>query len=258
MKAPPRIRPRRYFSRSIRRGKTVKSRHIGPMKDPLVALMYRAHRLHQATRRAHREQFEDEVRRYAEIEHRIRKYLQQWKFFLESWREDQGYRECEDGVWRPRQRKKRKPVMKHLDLKLLIKQAENGDDTALRELRMLLDADRGAWQPFGDLSVCVTEQFLDLFAGKSAVVREFLTRTLERMKEELCGKQPSPTRELAAEQVVICWLDVHYQQMLSVLPRSSKTEADYLENRLNRVRKRYSDALETLARVKAVEEEWVE
>ncbi|MBD3672779.1 MAG: hypothetical protein HUJ26_04560 [Planctomycetaceae bacterium] len=245
--------PPRYYYRSVRNGDQVRRHYVGPLSDPHVALLYRKKRLVQATQEAYEEAADEEATLASGIEAQIEQYRRQAKPLLESWREHRGYRECHDGIWRLRQRQRRKPVMKYPDLRLLIKQAEAGDDEALRQLQLLMDGNGSLWQPFGDLSQVVIRQLLDVTVGNNVMAREGLKRQMEEMREELNGESVSPIRRMAVEQVLITWLDVHYQVLLASQPGLSKTARNCLEGRVQRARKRHREALMTVAQIEQVE-----
>ncbi|MBD3673914.1 MAG: hypothetical protein HUJ26_10350 [Planctomycetaceae bacterium] len=243
----------RYYYRSIRQGDQVSRKHVGPLSDPHVALLYRKKQLIQATQQAHQESANEEAIRTADIEAQIEQYHCQARFLLESWREHRGYRECHDGIWRRRQRNKGKRVMNYPDLRLLIRQAENDDDETLRQLKLMMDGNENLWRPFGDLSQSVIRQLLDATVGNNVMAREGLKRQMEEMREELHGESVSPIRRMAVEQVLITWLDVHYQVLLASQPGLSKTARKCLEARVQRARKRHREALTNVAQIEQVE-----
>lgn len=244
--------PRHYY-RSIRHGNQVYRKYVGCLSNPFVDLLRHQKQLLRATRQARQQQLDEEATRYAGIEQRIKQYRQQAKLLIESWREDRGYREHQDGLWRPRQRKKRKLVMKYPDLRLLIKQAEDGDEDALRQLQIMMKGNPNLWRPFGDLSQHVIRQLLNVTVGKNLVAREGLKFKLEEMREEMSGESVSPIRRMAIEQVLITWVDVHYQVLLASRPGLSKTARRCFEGRVQRASKRHTEALKTVAQIEQVE-----
>jgi hypothetical protein len=248
------LTPPRYYYRSTRHGDQVRRKYIGSLSDPFTALLYHEKQLLKATRQAQQRQADEEANRYRDIEKRIKQYHHQAKLLLESWRENRGYRECENGNWRPRKRRRRKPIMNYPDLRLLTKQAEDGDDEALRQLRLLMDGNESLWKPLGDLSAYAIRQLMDETVGNNVALREGLTRYMDELKNKLSGESPSSIRKLAVDQVLITWLDIHYQILLASQAGLSKTVRVRLESRVQRAHKRYTGALETLTRVKSVEE----
>lgn len=128
----------------------------------------------------------------------------------------------------------------------LVKRAEIGNANALSELRSLMRADPETWQRIGDLTDHVMRTFLGLMVQGNVVARESLAIKLEELKKELRQGHQSTIRNLVIDQIVIAYLDLHYQQTLAAGPQGSKGESEYLERRLERARKRYHAALESL------------
>ena len=79
-----------------------------------------------------------------------------------------------------------------------------------------------------------------------------LTLTLEQMRAELAGPNPSPLEILGAERVVSCWLQLHFAELLYErnLPKMVLTEDDYYQKRLDRLHRRYLSAMRSLAQVR--------
>ena len=131
----------------------------------------------------------------------------------------------------------------------LVKQAEIGDTNALAELRALMRADAATWRRFGDLTEHVKQIFLGLMVQDSIVARESLSLELELLTRELHQGNQSPLRKLVIDQILILWLDVHYQQTMAAEPREGKTDTEFLDRRLAKAQKRYFAALESLGKM---------
>ena len=95
-------------------------------------------------------------------------------------------------------------------LQSLVKRAEQGDESALPELRAALDANPWIWQRYGDLAQQSQAAWLQLIAGPNLLLRESVERKTEQLRAELAGPGPSPLERLLVERVIACWLQVQY------------------------------------------------
>jgi hypothetical protein len=95
-------------------------------------------------------------------------------------------------------------------LQSLVKRAEQGDESALPELRAALDTNPWIWQRYGDLAQQVQAAWLQLIAGPNLLLRESVERKAEQLRAELAGPEPSPLEKLLVERVIACWLQVQY------------------------------------------------
>ena len=95
-------------------------------------------------------------------------------------------------------------------LQSLVKRAEQGDESALPELRAALDTNPWIWQRYGDLAQQVQAAWLQLIAGPNLLLRESVERKAEQLRSELAGPGPSPLERLLVERVIACWLQVQY------------------------------------------------
>jgi hypothetical protein len=95
-------------------------------------------------------------------------------------------------------------------LQSLVKRAEQGDESALPELRVALDTNPWIWQRYGDLAQQVQAAWLQLIAGPNLLLRESVERKAEQLRAELAGPEPSPLEKLLVERVIACWLQVQY------------------------------------------------
>ena len=95
-------------------------------------------------------------------------------------------------------------------LQSLVKRAEQGDESALPELRAALDANPWIWQRYGDLAQQSQAAWLQLIAGPNLLLRESVERKAEQLRAELAGPGPSALEKLLVERVIACWLQVQY------------------------------------------------
>ena len=76
--------------------------------------------------------------------------------------------------------------------------------------------------------------------------------SLETMREELAGGNPSPLEKLGAERVASCYLQLHYAELIynQELPKFTNEQDDYYQRRLDRLHRRYLSAMRSLAQVR--------
>jgi hypothetical protein len=88
----------------------------------------------------------------------------------------------------------------------LLVRAEQGDATALPELRAALDQLPQLWSHYGDLSRIAAEAWVDRAAGANLLLREALDRKLAALRAELAGPSPSALEQVLADQMALAWL----------------------------------------------------
>ena len=69
-------------------------------------------------------------------------------------------------------------------LRELVQRAQGGDESALPELRAMLDAGPEIWREAGDLAARSRKILLDLIAGSDLFAREAIERQLTEMGRE--------------------------------------------------------------------------
>ena len=246
----------RFYYRAKRTGGRVVKDYCGSLADPVVSFLARRDRLSKAEQQARYEADAEERCAYDAIEVYLIALERQLHQVLQTWirrptgrRPQPGHSRClKQGVRAMGNTQRRQPLTRD-EFDELVKRAETGDADALSELRTLMRADAATWRRFGDLTEHVKLAFLGLMVQGNVVARESLTVQLEELTRELRQGNQSPIRKLLVDQVLILWLDVHYQQTLAAEPREGKTDVDFLDRRLAKVRKRYVAALESLAKM---------
>jgi hypothetical protein len=79
----------------------------------------------------------------------------------------------------------------------LVRRAEQGDETALPELRAALDANPWVWERFGDLARQSEAAWLRLIAGPNLMLRESVQRKAGQLRTELAGPRAVAAGEAA-------------------------------------------------------------
>jgi hypothetical protein len=129
----------------------------------------------------------------------------------------------------------------------LLRRAEQGDLTALPELRRLLDADSSLWQRYGDLALQAEAGLVQLASGDNLLLAESLARKLAALKADLAGPSPSPLHKLLVERVAACWLQASYFDALAAQTRDqSPRQAADLQRRQDATHRRLLSAVKAL------------
>jgi len=139
------------------------------------------------------------------------------------------------------------------DVRQLLARAEQGDNTALPELRRFLDANPQVWQSAGDLAARAEAAWVGLAAGDNLLMGESLARTLAALKAGLAGPDPSPLERLLVGRVAACWVQVHYADAAAALARGrdlTLAQLDHLQRRQERAQRGYLAAVKALALVR--------
>ncbi len=138
-------------------------------------------------------------------------------------------------------------------LRELVHRAQQGDHTALPELRRALDADPALWNEYGDLARQSEGAWLRLLAGKDLVLFECVQRKLGALRAELAGPEPSPLERLLVERVAACWLQTLYADAIyaqSQGPGATPAVLRELMRRQESAQRRYLDAIKKLTLVR--------
>ena len=133
----------------------------------------------------------------------------------------------------------------------LTQRAEKGDETALPDLRKLLQAPKAVELLGGNLARQAQLTLIAKFTGKNLLVRESLTQKLELLRAELTGPTPSVLERLLVDRVVTCWLHLHHLEQQYAQKDSMTLELGmYYQRCLTLAQKRYVSAIKSLALVR--------
>ena len=92
----------------------------------------------------------------------------------------------------------------------LLQRAENGDRTALTQVRKILDLAPGIWEETGDIAGHAINSLVRVAASDNLLLKDSLERKLAALKDELAGQTPTPLERLLAERIAAYWLQVHF------------------------------------------------
>lgn len=136
-------------------------------------------------------------------------------------------------------------------LRLLFQRAEQGDLSALPELRQAMADYPGLWEKLGDLSVYVEDVWKHKIAGPNLALREAISCKLAEMRQELLGAGDSLLERLLVERILACWLQLeHVTVLFGKAQTMSAGQLAMLEKRQNGAQQRYLQSIKSLAMVR--------
>jgi hypothetical protein len=132
--------------------------------------------------------------------------------------------------------------------------AQDGDETAVPEIRKVLDDSPDlAWLFIKGPAKLAESVMIDKFTKDGDLAsKEFLRHQLESMRVELAGGNPSALERLLAERVVATWLQVQLFEGLYAVGMKSGTLIldDHHQKRLDQAHRRHLSAIRTLAQIR--------
>jgi hypothetical protein len=136
----------------------------------------------------------------------------------------------------------------------LLARAHGGDKTVLPVLRRLLNESPGLWNELGNIAMQARRSWIELAAGNDEVMKEALWRQLSDRTLDLSGPAPSPLERLVIGRVVMCWLQLHYWDLLAAQSNESTLrQREYLQRSQERAQRQYLSAIRTLATVRRLQ-----
>ncbi len=135
----------------------------------------------------------------------------------------------------------------------LVERAQRGDQTAMPELRQLLDKSPELWQQVGDLAKHVETAWIKLLAANDLLTQECLQREAERRRTELLGDDPTPIERHLVETIVASWLQLkHAEMQMGNSHGATDTHLTFLHRRLESAQKQHRAAINQLVKVREV------
>jgi hypothetical protein len=130
--------------------------------------------------------------------------------------------------------------------------SQEGDAQALSRLMEILDELPELAKKVVDPAEQAELSMISNYAGDDPLLQEVLPRTLDSMKAELAGENPSPLERLLVERVAATWFLLLYLETLYAQHRGELTMAqdDYHQRCLDRAHRRHLSAIRTLAQVR--------
>lgn len=249
---------RDYYSFVTREKKKVSRSYLGPKHDPVVSLVMRQDKLFKAYVAADKYAAQVELKTISDIETTLQQFVAQRKKLEKIWLQSQGLRVIRAGkVTAIKRPSKGDYLMTQQltkdDVEELVARCENGDADALKELRTHMWENRETWQPFGDLSDLVRRQFFSLLARGNVIATESLRMNFAELANRLKGEAKTAIERLVVDEVLMCYLDYHYHQIVLNGVNQDAKEIDRLEKRLTNAQKRYHAAMDALDRLTDIE-----
>ena len=135
----------------------------------------------------------------------------------------------------------------------LTKAANDGDDQALAELRLTLDAHPDIWQRVGDLASHAEAALRASIAGGDKLLSESLARETNQMRVDLAGPTPCRLERMAVDRVIACWLQLQYaDKLVATGIATTIAQEKHLIRWQDQTNRRYAAALRSLLLVQRV------
>ncbi len=127
----------------------------------------------------------------------------------------------------------------------------------MEALQRHFDKDARLWRIVGNVAAHATGATIEAAYSSSALHCESTRRKIKELKEELGVGEASPIERMLIDQVALCWLRLHitettYTNRLLADSHSTSTGL-YWEKRLTGAQRRFTRALETLAKVRTLQ-----
>ena len=90
----------------------------------------------------------------------------------------------------------------------LSKQAAAGDQSALDEIRVILDSNEDLWRYLGNVEQTTLDYLISVLLDVPDI-KESTRRTVAELKASLLSPNPTPLEKLAVGRVTACWLFTH-------------------------------------------------
>ena len=132
----------------------------------------------------------------------------------------------------------------------VIRRAANGDESAIVELREVLE-NRQAADLLGNLSRRIEGQLIECVARHDPLLREALPLKLQHMRQEIAGPNSTPLEKQLIERVVLCWLTLHeIEHRFNRIQDLPPKQAEAWQRRIDQAHRRYLAAVKMLATVR--------
>jgi hypothetical protein len=133
----------------------------------------------------------------------------------------------------------------------LNRRAKAGDQTAVEELRRLLDEHPEIWRKVGDLASLAHRTWLRLAASVDPLTTEAVARHVADLETRLTGDDPSPLERLLVQQAVIAWLRLQHATLEAARETGEKSlpKAGFNVRRVESAQRCFDMSLKSLNQV---------
>ena len=100
------------------------------------------------------------------------------------------------------------------ELLALVAEADAGDTSVLPEVQRLLSDQPQLVDHFGDIARVAADLWLALYVQDDVLIAEATRKKMLAWRASIAGPQPSPLESLLTEQIVVCWLQSHYAEVM--------------------------------------------
>jgi len=134
--------------------------------------------------------------------------------------------------------------------------AQSNQPGAVEKLRKILDAYPGIWRHYGDAARAVEEAWIGRIAGSDLLVRESLRHSIDQMRKDLAGPEPTPLEKLLVGRVIAAWLAAQEADLSDALlgGQDGRKVAELRIRRSDAAHKRFLSAAKTLATVRRLQD----
>ncbi len=145
------------------------------------------------------------------------------------------------------------------DFRALLSKCEKGDKKAHAELRdkakKFPPAALREFAALGDVAEFAEQAIIKRMAGDNLFLHETVKHKTDVIRADLRGLNPPPLELLLIDRIALCWLSLHYYEILEAQTTggTSVAWAEFHERRLERAQKRYQSAIKALAQVRKLQ-----
>jgi hypothetical protein len=137
------------------------------------------------------------------------------------------------------------------ELRDLVERAGYGNESAIIDLRALLNAMPELWKQVGDLAKHVETVWIKLLSGNNPLTRECLHREAERRRIELLGDNATPIERHLIETIVASWLQLRHAEMqMANSMRVTDSQLNFFHRRLESAQKQHRTAIDQLVKIR--------
>lgn len=141
-----------------------------------------------------------------------------------------------------------------IELRDLVERAGYGDETAIIDLRALLNAMPELWKQVGDLAKHVETVWIKLLSGNNRLTQQCLHREAERRRTELLGDNATPIERHLIETIVASWLQLRHAEILMANSMgATDSQLNFFHRRLESAQKQHRTAIDQLVKVRKLE-----